>query len=146
MDETDLRLLLIICKVTVKWETDKACFLLIKTWKWHQKKIKYAPTILSSFDLSFTIDSSQSQSHDTIPLRAGSEGGIMQNWRWERCQAKLYGASDDNGDRQNYIRTRNYGGRQNCTHCMTGSRDGKPHLASRLFPTVQAIKRSRQVQ
>ncbi len=28
----------------------------------------YAPAILSSFDLSFTIHSSQSQSHDTIPL------------------------------------------------------------------------------
>jgi hypothetical protein len=32
MDETDLRLLLIIRRVTVKWETDNACFLQIKTW------------------------------------------------------------------------------------------------------------------
>jgi hypothetical protein len=68
MDEIDLRLLLIIRRVTVKWETDKACFLKIKTWKGHQKAIKYAPAILSSLDLSFTIHSSQSQSHDTIPL------------------------------------------------------------------------------
>jgi hypothetical protein len=68
--KTDLRLLLIIRRVTVKWETNKACFLQIKTWKSHQKAIKYAPAILSSFDLSFTIHSSQSQSHDTIPLNA----------------------------------------------------------------------------
>ncbi len=40
MDETDLRLLLIIRRVTVKWETDKACFLQIKTWKWYQKAKK----------------------------------------------------------------------------------------------------------
>ncbi len=40
MDETDLRLFLIICWVTVKWETDKACSFKIKTWKWHQKAIK----------------------------------------------------------------------------------------------------------
>ncbi len=32
---------------------------------------KYAPAILSSFDLSFTIHSSQSQSRDTIPLMLG---------------------------------------------------------------------------
>jgi hypothetical protein len=35
-----------------------------------KKQQKYAPTILSSFDLSFTIHSSQSQSHGTIPLRS----------------------------------------------------------------------------
>ncbi len=32
------------------------------------KQEKYAPAILRSFDLSFTIHSSQSQSRDTIPL------------------------------------------------------------------------------
>ncbi len=36
----DLRLLPIICRVTVKWETATACFFRIKTWKWHQKGIK----------------------------------------------------------------------------------------------------------
>jgi hypothetical protein len=33
-----------------------------------KKQLKYAPAILSSLDLSFTIHSSQSQSHGTIPL------------------------------------------------------------------------------
>jgi hypothetical protein len=34
-----------------------------------KKQYKYAPAILSSFDVSFTIHSSQSQSHDTITLK-----------------------------------------------------------------------------
>ncbi len=38
--QRDLRLLLIICRVTVYWETATACFFRIKTWKWHQKGIK----------------------------------------------------------------------------------------------------------
>jgi hypothetical protein len=33
-----------------------------------KKHYKYAPGILSSFDLSYTTHSAQSQSHDTIPL------------------------------------------------------------------------------
>ncbi len=37
---SDLRLLLIICRVIVKWETATACFFRIKTWKWHQKGIQ----------------------------------------------------------------------------------------------------------
>ncbi len=36
MDETDLRLLIIIRRVIVKWETDKACFLQLK----HENGIK----------------------------------------------------------------------------------------------------------
>jgi hypothetical protein len=40
-----------------------------------KKQQNYAPAILSSFDLSFTIHSSQSQSHDTIPL---NECGRLQ--------------------------------------------------------------------
>jgi hypothetical protein len=38
--QSDLRLLLIIHRVTVKWETAKAYFFRIKTWKWHQKGTK----------------------------------------------------------------------------------------------------------
>jgi hypothetical protein len=38
--QSDLQLLLIICRVTVKWETATACFFRIKTWKWLQKGIK----------------------------------------------------------------------------------------------------------
>jgi hypothetical protein len=46
MDETDLGLLLIICRVTVKWETDKAFFKL-KCENGFKKHYKYAPAILS---------------------------------------------------------------------------------------------------
>ncbi len=68
MDGTDLRLLLIICKVTVKWKTNKACFLIFKHENDIKKHSKHTPEIPSSFVLSFTIHSSQSQSRDTIPL------------------------------------------------------------------------------
>ncbi len=36
IEENDLRLLLIILRVTVKWETAKASIFRIITWKWHQ--------------------------------------------------------------------------------------------------------------
>jgi hypothetical protein len=38
--QNDLRLLLIICRVNVKWKTATACLFRIKTWKWNQKGIK----------------------------------------------------------------------------------------------------------
>jgi hypothetical protein len=67
MDETDLQLLLIIHRVTVK--PTKLVFYKLKHDNGIKKQYKYAPAVLSSFDLSFTIHSSKSQSHDTIPLR-----------------------------------------------------------------------------
>ncbi len=69
MDEAELGLLLIIRRVTVKWETDKFAFYKLKHENGIKKQYQYARAILSSFDLSFTIHSSQSQSRDTIPLK-----------------------------------------------------------------------------
>ncbi len=43
-------------------------FIYNKTWKFHQKALKYAPAILSLFHLSFITHSGQSQSRDTIPV------------------------------------------------------------------------------
>jgi hypothetical protein len=40
IEENDLRLLLIIRRVTVKWGTAKALIIQIKTWKWHHIGIK----------------------------------------------------------------------------------------------------------
>ncbi len=40
IEENDLRLLLVIRRVTVKWETAKTCIFWIKTWKWHQNRKK----------------------------------------------------------------------------------------------------------
>ncbi len=40
IEENDLWLLLIICGVTVKWETAKAGIFRITTWKWHQNEEK----------------------------------------------------------------------------------------------------------
>ncbi len=42
MDETDLRLLLIIRKVTVKWETKKASFFKLKHKNGIKNHLKYA--------------------------------------------------------------------------------------------------------
>jgi hypothetical protein len=47
----------------------KLAFYKLKHQNGIKKQQKYAQAILSSFDLSFTIHSSHSQSHDTIPLR-----------------------------------------------------------------------------
>jgi hypothetical protein len=52
----------------------KLAFYKLKHENGIKKQYKYAPAILSSFDLSFTIHSSHSQSHDTIPLK--HENGI----------------------------------------------------------------------
>ncbi len=38
--QSDLRLLLIICRVTVKWKTATACLFWIKNQKWNQKGIQ----------------------------------------------------------------------------------------------------------
>ncbi len=46
---SDLRLLLIIWRVTVEWETSTACFFRIKTWKWHKKGIKIFSANLKFF-------------------------------------------------------------------------------------------------
>jgi hypothetical protein len=40
IEENDLWLLPIICEVTVRWETTKACFFRNKTWKSRQKDLK----------------------------------------------------------------------------------------------------------
>ncbi len=68
IEENDLRLLLIICKVTFKWETAKACFFRNKTWKFRQKELKICFCEGKSNDLSNKIISVHSQSRDTIPL------------------------------------------------------------------------------
>ncbi len=47
----------------------KLAFYKLKHENGIKKQQKSAPAILSSFDLSFTIHSSQSQSHDTVPLK-----------------------------------------------------------------------------
>jgi hypothetical protein len=51
IEENDLWLLLIIRRVTVKWETAKARIFPIETWKWHQNGKKMCsgnPTFLRS--------------------------------------------------------------------------------------------------
>ncbi len=45
----DLRLLLVIRRVTVKWETVKSCIFWMKTWKWHQNGIKLCSGNLTFF-------------------------------------------------------------------------------------------------
>jgi hypothetical protein len=39
IEKNDLQLLLIICKVTLKWETAKACFFRNKTWKFRHREL-----------------------------------------------------------------------------------------------------------
>ncbi len=68
IEENDLRLLLIIRRVTVKWETPKAGIFRIKTWKWHQNSVKICSGTIHSSDLSLGIHCICSQSRDTIPL------------------------------------------------------------------------------
>jgi hypothetical protein len=60
MDKSDLRLLLIIRRVTVNEKPTKLAFYKLKHENGIKKQLKYAPAILSSFDLSITIHSSQS--------------------------------------------------------------------------------------
>ncbi len=64
----DLRLSLIIRRVTVKWETAKTCLLKIKHEEDVKNSYKCAPRAPSSSDLSFGKNYTHSQSWNTIPL------------------------------------------------------------------------------
>jgi hypothetical protein len=59
---------LIICRVTVKWETATACFLDLSHENGIKSENKYAPAILNSSDLSLGCHCNCSQTRDTIPL------------------------------------------------------------------------------
>jgi hypothetical protein len=68
LEENYLKLLLIICRVTVDWENAKACFFRIKKCKWHQNGTKICSGNLHFSDQTLWITCSYSQSLDTIPL------------------------------------------------------------------------------
>ncbi len=64
---SDLRLLPIICRVTVKWETATACLFRLKHENGFKRDYKYAPAILNSSDLSLGCHCHCSQTSDTNP-------------------------------------------------------------------------------